>query len=194
MSDPIFPPTGNPSATNLRVFFALWPDAAARDVVAAMARDVVKREGGNAPRPENVHLTLAFVGDVAPDRVAALEGVGAAAARAAAPFTLALDRRGGFRETGIAWLGTDATPPELEAIMRRLNGGLAAVGFRVERRPFRVHVTLARKCRRPPAGIAVPPVAWRVERVTLTASELRPEGSRYREIATWPLLATPAAS
>ena len=186
--------TGNPPAAihadhaaRLRVFFALWPDPATRDLVAALAHEVVARAGGMAPRPGNIHLTLAFVGDVASERIAALERIGDEAARAAAPFMLALDRHGGFRETGIAWLGTEAMPPELDRLARELNEGLRAGGFRVERRPYQAHVTLARRCRRRAFPDAVAPIAWRIERLTLTASELLRQGSNYRELAAWPL-------
>jgi 2'-5' RNA ligase len=173
----------------LRVFFALWPDAATRDAIAALARDVVKRAGGRAPRPENAHLTLAFVGDVAATRVSILQEIGAAAARDAAPFTLALDRIGGFRAAGIAWVGAATTPPVLVELAGRTNQALAAAGFRVERRPFHPHVTLARRCERPPSAAAIALVAWRVEGMTLTESRLRHEGSCYRELAAWPFAA-----
>jgi 2'-5' RNA ligase len=152
---------------------------------------VVGRTGGKSPRPESIHLTVAFVGDVASDRVAELLRIGETAARAAAPFTLSLDQLGGFRDGGIAWLGAGAVPPDLDQLVRTLNEGLAAQSFRVERRPFKVHVTLARKCRRPPAVEALAPLAWHVDRLTLVASELRPEGSCYRDLAEWPLGAAP---
>lgn len=173
----------------LRVFFALWPDAATRDAIAALARDMVKLAGGRAPRPENAHLTLAFVGDVPATGVSILRAIGAAAARDAVPFTLALDRIGGFRDAGIAWLGAAATPPALEQLARRTNEALAAAGFRIERRPVHPHVTLARRCERPPGAAAIAPVTWRVEGMTLTASMLRHEGSCYRELAAWPFAA-----
>jgi 2'-5' RNA ligase len=167
-----------------RVFFALWPDAAARERLAACARDVVRQVGGRAPRPENQHLTLAFVGAVEPGRIAALERVGAAAARTAAPFTLTLDRLCAFQRTGIAWLGARSLPDELTRLAQALREGLAAGAFPVDARPFAAHVTLARQCGTL-AARQVPPVAWRVDRLALTGSELRPEGSRYREIAGW---------
>ena len=180
-------PTGNPPATTLRVFFALWPDAAAREVMAALARDVVGRVGGRMPSEDNLHLTLAFVGDVAKERVTALERIGEAAAHGTAPFTLVLDQIGGFHDAGIAWLGTDAVPANLTHLVQRLNEGLAAQRFRVDRRPFAAHVTLVRKCRRPPTDAAIAPTAWPVEQIALNASDMRPAGSSYRELATWPL-------
>lgn len=170
----------------LRVFFALWPDASAREGIAALAHDVVSQTGGRAPLPDNMHLTVAFVGNVEPERLAELERIGASAARSAAPFTLTLDRLGAFHHAGIAWLGTDTLPMELEDLVFALRNGLAAESFPVERRMYRPHVTLARRCGSI-ATVEVPPIAWRVDRVTLNASELSPAGSIYRELAAWSL-------
>ena len=171
----------------VRLFYALWPDAAARDAIAVLARDVERRCGGRAPRPENAHLTLAFVGEVAPDRVEALAAIGAAAADAGAPFALKLDRLGGFRDAGIAWLGAERAPAALGALVRRLGDELAANQFRVERRPFAAHVTLARKCRAPPSRERVAAVTWRVDALTLVASQPAAGGSRYHTLAEWTL-------
>jgi 2'-5' RNA ligase len=175
-------------ATNpLRVFFAVWPDAPTRAAIAALAHEAATAAGGKAPRAESLHLTLAFVGEVPVDRVAALRAIGADAARPTPPFTMTLDRLGGFRDSGIAWLGTTKVPADLEALVDAMRKALAAAGFPVDPRPFRVHVTLARRCRNRVRAATIAPTAWRVERMTLTASELGGEGSRYRELAAWPL-------
>jgi 2'-5' RNA ligase len=172
----------------LRTFFALWPDASARERIAALASDVVARAGGRAPRAENIHLTVAFVGNVALDRIAALKRIGASAARGVAPFTLELDRLGAFHHAGIAWLGAEVLPVELENLVFALRKQLAAKSFPVEKRLYRAHVTLARRCATI-APIEIAPIAWRVERLTLNASELHAAGSIYRELAAWPLRA-----
>jgi 2'-5' RNA ligase len=179
-------PTRNPPANTWRVFFALWPDAAVRDAMVALARDVVGRAGGRMPSEGNLHLTLAFVGDVAKDRLSALDHMGGTAAQRAAPFTLVLDRIGGFDDAGIAWLGADTLPADLTHLVQRLNEGLAAQRFRVDRRPFAAHVTLARRCRAPPVG-EIEPIPWTVRRLSLVASELGAGGSRYRSLASWAL-------
>ena len=171
----------------LRVFFAVWPDAATRAAIAALAHEAAAGAGGKAPAPSNLHLTLAFIGDVRAERLAVLQAIGADAARPTPPFTLTLDRLGGFRDAGIAWLGTTPTPPQLDALVRRMRGALGAAGFPVDARPFRVHVTLARRCRNRVRAAAIAPIAWRVERLTLTASDLGGDGSRYRDLAVWPL-------
>src|SRR5258705_5722611 len=104
----------------LRTFFALWPDASACERIATLASDVVARAGGRAPRSENIHLTVAFVGNVALDRIAALKRIGASAARAVPPFTLELDRLCAFYPAGIAWVRAVVFPVALENLLSAL--------------------------------------------------------------------------
>ena len=171
----------------LRVFFALWPDAGARDALATLSRAVVGQAGGRAPAAENLHLTLAFVGEVAFERVEVLRAVGLAATAGMPAFDLSLDRVGAFRGSGIAWAGASSVPAELARLVSQLNDALTAQGFPTDPRPFQAHVTLARRCRRAPAALRVAPITWTVDGMTLNASELAPGGSRYRELAGWPL-------
>ncbi len=175
------------AAPALRVFFAIWPDAETRSRVSALASATAAEAGGKVPQPSNLHLTLAFVGAVAPERMAALCEIGAAASHATIPFTLTLDRIGGFRDAGVAWLGADVAPPELERLAVHLHDALGAAGFSVDERPFRIHVTLARRCRRRVRATTVAPIEWRVLQMTLTVSDLGADGSHYRDVAAWPL-------
>jgi 2'-5' RNA ligase len=184
---PTLPEPGPRDASPRRVFFALWPDAGARDALWALARDTAAQTGGRAPSAGNVHLTLAFLGDVAAARIAALDAIGLAVAAAVPPFTLTLDRVGAFGDGRIAWAGTSAPPRDLERLVQSLNGALAKEGFPTERRAFHPHVTLARHCRRPAGAGAIAAIAWRAERITLNASERSSAGPRYRELGAWPL-------
>ncbi|GIK88287.1 MAG: RNA 2',3'-cyclic phosphodiesterase [Burkholderiales bacterium] len=169
-----------------RLFFALWPDARARTALARLGREIAFHAHGRAPRPESLHLTLAFLGPVAAERLAAVRAAGEAAAASVDAFPLALERVGGTAY-GIAWLAPDKVPEALRALHAALAGALERAGFARERRMFRPHVTLARDCVRPAQRGALPPIAWTVDRLTLMASTLAPEGAHYREVAGWPL-------
>jgi 2'-5' RNA ligase len=177
-------PPGNDTS---RVFFAVWPDADACASLASLARDCAAQAGGRAAVSSNLHLTLAFVGEVQTIRVATLQAIGRAASAAAAPFTLTLDRVGAFRDAGIAWVGASTLPPQLERVVRALNGELSSGGFPTERRAFQPHVTLARRCRKAASVELAAPIAWRVESVALNVSESLRGGVRYRVLAEWPL-------
>ncbi len=172
----------------LRLFFALWPDEDTGSALAALAREVAAAQGGKPPPPANMHLTLAFLGDVSHERVDALAPIGAAAAQAVPPFSLILDRVGGFRDKDIAWLGTATMPAALGELARQLRKGLAGDRFPVERRAFAAHVTLARNCRTAlPRARRIEPVSWPVQALTLVVSQLAAGGSRYHTLTTWPL-------
>jgi 2'-5' RNA ligase len=62
-----------------------------------------------------------------------------------------------------------------------------ARGFQTEQRPFKAHLTLARKVRRPPADAVFEPLAWPAHEFSLVESTTDPAGSRYERLATWPI-------
>ena len=171
----------------MRAFFAAWPDAGVCAALAAQARDIAAQARGRAPVAANLHLTLAFVGDAPPSRVAALCAIGEVAAAAGSSFHLTLDCGGMFRAAGIAWIGASESPGELQRLVQELGVGLAAQGFALERRAFRPHITLARRCRTPAKITIAAPIDWAVGRIALYASEPASGGPSYRELAGWPL-------
>jgi 2'-5' RNA ligase len=175
----------------LRQFFAVWPDAAALTMTARAAAAVVRHAGGRTTRTANLHLTLAFVGEVSAEQSAQLQDIGAAAAAAVAPCVLTLDHVGSFADTGVVWLGTALPPPALVRLAAALGERLGAADLHVERRPFRAHVTVARRCPRPVAEALAAPIRWNVDALTLVTSELRPDGPRYAIAQRWALGAPP---
>lgn len=190
---PELSPTASPrlhwadAAPRLRQFFAVWPDAAALAVTGRAAAAAARQAGGRATRPSNLHLTLAFVGEVTIAQGAQLHDIGAAAAAAASPCVLTLERIGNFGDSGVVWLGTAQPPRALAALAVALGERLAAAGLHVDRRAFRAHVTVARRCPRPFAEALSEPIDWRVDALTLVTSELRPDGPRYAIAQRWPL-------
>ena len=173
-----------------RVFFALWPSAVATERLASLAREVAARTGGRAPPPANLHVTVAFIGEVASERVERLRAIGESVAGKAAPFALTLDCIGTFRRTGITWAGATRVPESLARLARNLFDALAAQGFAVEQRTFSPHVTLARRCRAPEIGTLASSIGWTVTRLALNASASERDGPHYREIVAWPLAAS----
>ena len=171
----------------MRLFFAVTPDEGARQSLMAFAADVASVTGGRAPRAENLHLTVAFLGEVDQQRVADVEAIGAASATVSGPFVITFDRVGLFRDAGVAWIAPSETPAGLLRIVAALRNALQAKGMRVDHRDFRPHVTLARRCTRPLSGVAAPHIQWQVEALALIASQTLPEGPLYRELAAWRL-------
>ena len=166
-----------------RLFFALWPDGPARDALAGLAKRTAAEAWGRPVPAANLHLTLAFLGEVADERVpvalAVAEGIRAGA------FDLALDRTGAFRRAGVAWAGPSTMPAELVRLQSALDSGLRAAGFALDERPVAPHLTLARKVAKADIGSVIAPVGWRVRRFVLMRS-LRDKGA-YAELAGWEL-------
>jgi 2'-5' RNA ligase len=171
-----------------RVFFALWPDALTAAALGRAAQEAARACGGRPTRPQTIHLTLAFIGNVPVDRVMALQQL---AALVEAPcFDLQLDHIGFWRHNRIVWAGAGGVPQALTLLASRLNGLLREADFRVEDRSFAAHVSLLRKadCRGgAERQIAFAPLRWPVTEFVLVESVLRPEGASYRPLARFGL-------
>lgn len=167
-----------------RVFFALWPDAEVRAALAAVSRQHA-RGNGRPVVPENLHITLAFVGGVTAAQRACMQ---AAAASVMAPrFAVTLDRLGFWPRPKILWAGAGVMPPGLTELVTALNSALIPCGYQPGTRPFQVHVTLARKARRPPEVKQIPAIAWPAVAFCLVESVTGEHGSEYRVMGRWPL-------
>ena len=136
-------------------------------------------------RRDTIHLTLAFLGDVAVPRLAALGAV--AQSVRGERFVLELDRVGSWRGNRILWSGCAQPPAALPALADALAAGLRAADFELEARAFNPHVTLVRNALRPPQGIEMAPLRWPVASFVLVASERDAGGAHYRVLGRWPL-------
>lgn len=169
-----------------RVFFAYWPDAAARAALDAIARAGVALCGGRRMRPDSLHVTLAFIGAVSPERLDALRA--AAGTVRAEAFEAVFDHLGFWPHNRIFWAGCAAPPSRQRRLSEHLNGILAAAGFPVEERPHFPHVTLARNARCTSLPSLAAPIRWPVREFALVASSLSPGGASYSVLARWPLI------
>ncbi|BBL74772.1 RNA 2',3'-cyclic phosphodiesterase [Methylomagnum ishizawai] len=168
------------------MFLALWPDGEARAALCA-ARDVVARTmAGQWVKPDNLHVTLAFLGEVAQERWPGIVRV--ADAIKVPSFTLTLDRAEFWPRNGIVCLGAGQAPQPLSDLAQGLAQGLKQAGFILDQRPYRPHLTLARKGRSGRTALVLPePVAWRVDACSLVESRLGREGATYTPRQTWRL-------
>ena len=173
-----------------RVFFALVAPPSLQHALAELARDMARHAHGRPIPAENVHATLAFVGAWPVSRLPELHAAGAVVR--GEPMRIVLDRQGAFRRAGIAWISASEPPPALDALAQSLSERLVAAGVRLEERPFRPHVTLARRCRGPYVAGPIAPLAWDVDALALMQSDTRAEGARYRCLARWALRPRPS--
>jgi 2'-5' RNA ligase len=167
-----------------RLFFALWPDDEVRAGLAERARAARGSAPGRPVPDANLHLTLAFLGQVEAARIAALtaavDGLGVPA------FELVIDRQGWWKRSGVLWLGPSAPPPALNRLVKSLWAALAPLDFWPDFRDFRPHVTVARRCRGGHGG-ELPPLVWPINAFQLMTSVIDRKGAAYRVHASWPL-------
>ena len=87
-------------------------------------------------------------------------------------------------------LAASSTPGPLAALVQSLRSELLLRGFTLEARPFRPHVTLARRVVRAQLSAAGQPLQrplrWRAHAFALVQSVTEREGARYVELASWP--------
>lgn len=151
---------------------------------------------------ENRHLTLVFLGRLEPARLASLgEALGPLCA-AGRPLSLAFSGGGVFpqgKRAKVVWVGLRPSP-RLSRLQSKAADACANLGFRIDRRAFVPHLTVAR-CRPPwPVGAgeswqrrcdarlrAGADDSFEVSRAALFESRPRPGGVRYRVVQSYPL-------
>jgi 2'-5' RNA ligase len=168
-----------------RLFFALWPDETTRQALVAHRDALAHESRGRAMRPDTLHLTLAFIGEVADLRVPTLLACGDRVR--ARQFFLPTDCTGYFAPPRVAWLGSRVPPPDLLALQRALCEQVAGGGFTLEDTPFRPHITLVRNCMVEPSPRNIAPINWHVESFVLVHSTTTPGGPMYRVLKHWAL-------
>lgn len=176
----------------MRLFFAIELPA---EVRAALARLRGDDDDYRWADPSAMHVTLAFLGEQPEAAVARLEQIGASAASASAVAALRLGEAGSFGPRNaprVLWLGLSGDVAALAALHAHLSDGLRRDGFPVEERPFRPHITLARRREtarsRPPwPPPRVPGHAFTIHELILFQSKLSPKGASYIPLGKYTL-------
>ncbi|HEY0634813.1 MAG TPA: RNA 2',3'-cyclic phosphodiesterase [Gammaproteobacteria bacterium] len=168
-----------------RLFFALWPDEAVRLALVRIGRQLAVPPGAKRVAPDNLHLTMAFIGTQVSEVQGCLEQQ--AAAIQIPSFTFTLDELGFFAKPQVVWLGDRNPPDPLLQLAQALKHAQLNCGLEPEARPFQTHLTLLRKVRHPPAPFQPDPLVWPVKEFVLVASETLPEGAQYRILRRFPL-------
>jgi len=97
--------------------------------------------------PQNLHVTVAFLGQITEPLVSALPSVLAPVAAGTPPFDMACAGLGVFPDEGnprVIWAGVSSPGGELEQLYSRIVGALGETGFNLDGKPFRSHVTIGR--------------------------------------------------
>lgn len=187
----------------LRLFVALAIPREVKETLAALRGEL---EPGLPAlrwvRPEGIHLTLAFLGEVAENRLETIRTALAGCLGELAPMELETEGVGVFphlRAPRVFWVGIPRPPAMLPRLQRQVEEALAGLGFQPEGRAFRPHLTIGRfrrSLRRNELGL-LETVLERdvrrpfglipVQRLSLFRSTLLPAGAVYEEVGGWPL-------
>lgn len=169
--------TGPAKRQKHRLFLAIWPDDVVRQRVSRHRAAWWLPPGPLTYQPQDWHVTLHFLGSVTDERAAAIV---AGLHLPLEPCELVLDQPQLWRG-GLAVLSASSVPPALTSLHDRLAGALRGLEQAVDARPWRPHLTLARRAAgaRPPTASA--PIAWPVRNYAMVVSTGGQE-QRYRVV------------
>ena len=187
----------------LRAFIAVEIPHEIQQAIHSQAVSVLRKTTDSLVRwvsPENMHLTLKFLGDVSPTNVDLLTRMLSAEADSAHCFDLQIGGLGSFpslRKPRVLYIGIQA-PAGLEALQRGVEAASRRLGYESEDRGFSPHLTIGRvrqdasttdqqKIRQALEKIRIDSLGMaRVDSVHLFKSDLRPTGSVYTKLFSAP--------
>ena len=162
----------------MRLFIAIKLSDAMKDSLIRLENILYDRGvRGNYTSEENLHLTLAFIGEY-PDCEPVLDALSSVAF---SPFELRLEGMGRFGD--LWWAGMQDSAP-LTAIVRRIRRALAENDIPFDRKRFSPHITLIRKAAGEMPGTSPEPVSMQVDTISLMRSERGRNGMIYTELGT----------
>jgi len=170
-----------------RLFFALRPEARAVQQLEDLQQSLRTTITGRWIPLSNLHVTLVFLGQVPLARLAELNTI--AAGLSVSPFSLSLNRLECWRGSRVLCLTPGKAPAGLNELVEGLSEELVKSGFRLEKRPFRAHLTMAREVTvNQPATMLSAPILLEPDSFSLLESRAGPCGSAYPALGTWPFV------
>ncbi|MGH7411871.1 MAG: RNA 2',3'-cyclic phosphodiesterase [Candidatus Methylomirabilis sp.] len=189
-----------PLGPTIRAFVAINLDPGLKESIAVVQERLKSaRADVGWVKPENLHLTLKFLGQVPGAYLEAIAEAVESAAVGYGAFRLAFAGLGAFpqpRSARVIWIGVREGAQGLAGLQARLEAELQPLGFPPETRPFAAHLTLGRV--RGPGrreqlaavltSLPTEPLGEMVlDRIELMKSDLRPDGARYSALRSFPL-------
>ena len=162
----------------MRLFISINLSEEMKDALITAQNELYDRGvRGNFTSEENMHLTLAFIGEY-PDAEPILEALSGVSFT---PFEIALEGMGCFGD--LWWAGIKESAP-LTAVVRRVRRALAENDIPFDRKRFSPHITLLRKASGKMPGIRIRPVFMTVNAVSLMRSDRGRNGMIYTELGS----------
>jgi 2'-5' RNA ligase len=184
----------------MRLFIAINVDSALQAPLAAV-QATLKTTAAPVSwvKPENLHFTLKFLGEVPETRLPALQETFRSSVAGLHSFTLSLAGLGTFPPRGrprVVWVGVEQGVEEMKMLQGRIDETLLPLGFAREARPFQPHLTLGRvrdvgRLDALLAALRATEIGrvgqMQVRCVDLMRSQLNPAGSVYTRVESVPL-------
>ena len=157
-------------------------------------REAVPEAAASWSRPENIHLTVKFFGNVDQQKVSLISATAARVAAEFSPVQIEVGKTGVFPRPSrpqVLWIGVNDPSAALAGLQQRLEHGFALEGFPKEDRAFRPHLTIAR-IRKPHDASRLAETHLRMDfstveltlsELVLFRSELSSKGSKYTAIS-----------
>ncbi len=186
-----------PASKRIRAFVAIELPETVRNALGSLQKNL-RDYGFSAKwsRPENIHLTLKFLGDIAESEIAPLGEQMASIARETAPITIVAQGLGVFpsvRRPRVLWTGIGGETDRLSNLQQAIESGFETLGYERESKRFAGHFTLARfKGGVDPEAIVSAmgrfggfvSDSFTADHVHLFQSELTPRGPIYTKIVS----------
>ena len=179
----------------IRAFIAIDLSREVRDALRSLQEDLKKtRADVRWVKPEAIHLTLKFLGNITEDTVGKVAGGMGAAAREARACTIHIRGLGAFPSTArprIVWVGVREDTGALRDLQGRIEHEMERIGVHRETRSFRPHLTLGRFTSSRGRDQIVPRLEEGADRVmgsfiadeiVLFKSTLLPSGAEYSRL------------
>ena len=166
--------------TKRRIFFALWPSEQQRQHIESALAPYKTRLSGKWIDRENWHVTLVFIGNFPECELGALQE---AAGRVACPtIELRFEQIEYWKRPKILCLKADIVPDRLTELVGRLASAARRFGYVPEKRPYKAHMTIARKARFSDAMSLAPALELHWSSFELVESVSTPAGVQYRPL------------
>jgi RNA 2',3'-cyclic 3'-phosphodiesterase len=178
----------------LRLFFALWPRAPEQQALLWASVPAVADSAGRPIPAGNLHVTLAFLGNVAAARLpqlrTAMQGLVTASGTGPGALQLHFEVLEHWVRPQILCATANAAMPDARdafTLAAAIKQTALAAGFAPDLKPFRAHVTVARKVARAPEQQPMARVTWNCDAFALVASRTAATGSVYSVLESYPL-------
>ncbi len=168
---------------SLRLFFALLPDAPAKAAISSLQQQLPK-DKLRLYDVENLHQTLVFLGEFAEADLMAL--ITACQSIHLPPIEMQFEQLIFWPQPKVLCLLSQAVPNELLALVKALNQIAGSFDIKLDQRPYRPHITLARKASEV-IHIDFAPVRFTADQFVLMQSKSTDNGPVYNPLYSWPL-------